>query len=86
MKAKPKTPNNFEDFAYSNGCNPEDFDGLSIIRVMPKYYKSRMKYSEIYNSFDEWYDDLYDDQIEYETRRAYIQFKKDYQEEIRAQK
>lgn len=43
--------------------------GFSIQRLFPKDYKTRMKYSERYNAYDEAQDDLYDDEIEFQQRR-----------------
>jgi len=70
MKVKQKIPETFEDFAYSNGFNPEDIDDYRIQRILPKDYKTRIKYAYRYYLMDSFYDDLYDPQIELETRQS----------------
>ena len=66
MKVKPKIPQNFDEFAYTHGFNPEDFNEL---RILPKDYKTRIIYSEIYEAMDELEDDLYDQDVALQTRR-----------------
>lgn len=70
MKIRPKKHTDYEDYAYSIGVNPEELSGFHIERVLPKDYKTRIKYSEIYNAYDEFDNDLYDEQEAFETSRA----------------
>lgn len=75
MRVKPKsnreytTSENYENYANSLGVNPEELEGFHEERILPRRYTQRMTYSERYNAYDELEDDLYDDQIEYETRQ-----------------
>ena len=76
MKTRPidprlyRTVKEYEDYANSLGVNPEDLDGFHEIRILPKRYETRMVYSAIYSAIDEYSDDLYDPQIELETRQS----------------
>lgn len=44
--------------------------GYTIQRLLPSDYKTRIKFSEKYNANDEFYNDLYDANIELETRKT----------------
>ena len=68
MKVKQKIPETFEDFAYQHNMNPEDIDDYSVLRILPKDYKTKIKYAYKYYLIDQFYDDLYDVQVEIETR------------------
>ena len=75
MKIRPIDPdiyrngNSYEEYANSLGINPEELQDLSDIYILPKDYKTRIKYSERYNAMEEFYDDLYDSQVELDFRR-----------------
>lgn len=69
MKIKPKHPESFESYAHEHGFNPEEYIGFNSSFIFPKDYKTRLKYSESYNATDEFDNDLYDNQIELETRK-----------------
>lgn len=76
MKVRPKDPKlyrnakEYEEYANSLGVNPEELEGFHEIRVLPKRYETRIKYAAQYSALDAFFDDLYDDQIEYETRQS----------------
>lgn len=59
----------YEKYANLIGVNAEELDDFHEVRIMPSRYETRKIFEMFYGVIDEFANDLYDLDVEFETRR-----------------